>query len=298
MKRKIEKSKKDISRHYDVGNDFYRLFLGEQMVYSSAYFKRPGADINEAQQDKLTYICRKLRLKPGEKLLDIGCGWGGLVIWAAKHFGVEAYGITLSKNQYDYALEWIKQEGVDHLCRVELRDYREIAGEKIFDKIASIGMFEHVGVRNMPGYFKAVNRLMKEKGLFLNHGITQEKTDRGKSSGEKFIDTYVFPGGELTNISYILQVMEDTGFEILDVESLRTHYAKTLKLWTRGLREQKEKARQLVDEKTYRIWELYMAGCAYGFEKGNINIYQTLASKHCEPGIPKIPLTREDLYKY
>lgn len=295
MKREMNKSKKDISHHYDVGNDFYRLFLGEQMVYSCAYFKRPGADLNEAQRDKLTYICKKLRLKPGEKLLDIGCGWGGLVIRAAKHFGVEAYGITLSKNQYEYALEWIKREGVDHLCRVELRDYREIAGEKIFDKIASIGMFEHVGIGNLPVYFTAVNRLLKEKGLFLNHGITQEIKDQSRSAGTKFINTYVFPGGELTSISQVQQVMEKTGFEILDVESLRTHYARTLRHWATGLQNHKEAALKMVGEKIYRIWELYMAGSSYGFEKGNINIYQVLASKHSEPGLSRIPLTREDL---
>lgn len=291
------RDKKANAYHYDVSNDFYRLFLGEEMVYSCAYFRRPGADINEAQRDKLTYLCKKLRLQPGEKLLDIGCGWGGLGIWAAKHFSAEAYGVTLSKNQYEYAQEWIEREGVGHLCRVELRDYRDIPGEALFDKIVSVGMFEHVGIKNFPLYLNVANRLLREKGLFLNHGITEEKKARGKSSGIKFINTYVFPDGELTNISQILHFMEAARFEILDVESLRTHYAKTLRLWTQNLQSQKEKALQLVGEKIYRIWELYMAGCSYGFEKGNINVYQILASKHTELGFSRHPLTRADLYR-
>ena len=296
MKHSIARDKKAISRHYDVGNDFYKLFLGEQMIYSCAYFKRPGADINEAQRDKLTYVCRKLRLQPGEKLLDIGCGWGGLIIWAAKHFGVESYGITLSKNQFEYAQEWIEREGVGHLCRVELRDYREIPAEGIFDKVVSIGMFEHVGLKNLPVYFGAVRKLLKEKGLFLNHGITTDFTDSGRNAGKKFVNTFVFPDGELTYISNVTRFMEKSGFEVLDVESLRTHYAKTLEHWVRNLEKNQNEARSLVPEKVYRIWRLYMAGCSYGFEKGNINVYQVLASKHSAPGLSRVPLTRGDLY--
>ncbi|OGC13505.1 hypothetical protein A3D23_03535 [candidate division WOR-1 bacterium RIFCSPHIGHO2_02_FULL_53_26] len=267
------------------------------MIYSCAYFKRHGADIDEAQRDKLTYICRKLRLQPGEKLLDLGCGWGGLVIWAAKHFSVEALGITLSSNQFEYAQERIKREGIGHLCRVELRDYREIKGEGIFDKVVSIGMFEHVGLNNLPVYFGAAARLLKEKGLFLNHGITTDFTDSGRSVGQKFVNTFVFPDGELTNISEVSRQMEKAGFEILDIESLRTHYAKTLERWVHSLEKNEEKARALVPEKTYRIWRLYMAGSSYGFAHGSLNVYQVLASKHSEPGLPRVPLTRADLYQ-
>jgi cyclopropane-fatty-acyl-phospholipid synthase len=295
MKRLFAREKKAIESHYDVSNDFYRLFLGELMVYSCAYFRRPQNGLNQAQADKLAYICKKLRLKPGESLLDIGCGWGGLVIWAARHFGVKAHGITLSRNQFDYAQEWIKREKIEHLCRVELKNYREIAGEKIFDKIVSVGMFEHVGIKNLPVYFKTVGKLLKEKGLFLNHGITREINQRG-SSGTKFINKYVFPGGELTNISRVMQEMEKTGFEILDVESLRPHYAKTLHCWTDNLQSQKERALKMVSERIYRTWELYMAGCSYSFEKGNVNVYQVLASNQNEPGLPKVPMSREDLY--
>lgn len=296
MKHSIARDKKAIAHHYDVGNDFYRLFLGEEMVYSCAYFKRHGANLDEAQRDKLTHICRKLRLGRGEKLLDIGCGWGGLVIWAAKHFGVEARGITLSQNQFEYAHERIECEGLGELCGVELRDYREVEGEGIFDKIVSVGMFEHVGLKNLPVYFGAAHRLLKEKGLFLNHGITTDWRDSGKDVGKKFVNTFVFPDGELTNISEVGRQMERAGFEIIDVESLRTHYAKTLEHWVRNLEKNEEKARALVPEKIYRIWRLYMAGSAFGFEKGNINVYQILVSKHSVPGLPRVPLTRGDLY--
>lgn len=296
MKHSLARDRKAIAHHYDVGNDFYRLFLGEEMVYSCAYFRRPGADINEAQRDKLTYICKKLRLQPGEKFLDIGCGWGGLVIWAAKHFGVEAYGITLSKNQHEYALDWIKREGIGHLCRVELRDYRDVPSEGIFDKVVSVGMFEHVGIKNYPIYFGAARRLLKEKGLFLNHGIVREGIGGKKSPAMRFINTYVFPDGDVDNIVRVQHEIERAGFEILDVESLRTHYAKTLGLWVRNLEKNKDWALSLAGERIYRIWRLYMAGCSYEFEKGNISVYQILASKHSRPGLSKHPLTRADLY--
>ena len=289
--------KKAISYHYDVSNDFFRLFLGGEMVYSCAYFRPGEEDIDQAQENKLDYICRKLRLKPGEKFLDIGCGWGGLIAYAAKHYQVDATGITISQKQYNYAREKIKREGLAGLCRVELKDYRELKGEKAFDKIASIGMFEHVGLKNLSMYFKNIRKLLKENGLFLNHGITQEKKDSGKSAGTKFINKYIFPQGELTSIGQVLRVMEEVGFEALDIESLRPHYAKTLRLWTLNLQSEKENAIKLAGERIYRTWVIYMAGCSYGFEKGNINVYQTLAAKHSVPGFPSIPLTRADLYK-
>jgi len=285
-----------ITYHYDVSNEFYRLFLGEEMVYSCAYFRSGDEDINEAQRNKLDYICRKLRLKPGEKFLDVGCGWGGLIIHAAKHYQVEALGITISQKQYHYAQEKIRKEGLTELCRVELKDYRELQGEEMFDKIASVGMFEHVGLKNLLLYFKQTRKLLKKDGLFLNHGITQEQKDTGRSAGTKFINRYIFPEGELTSISHVLEVMEKARFEVHDVESLRPHYAKTLRLWTLNLQSKKEEAIRLVGERTYRTWLIYLAGCAWGFEKGNINVYQVLASKHATKGFAPLPLTREDLY--
>jgi cyclopropane-fatty-acyl-phospholipid synthase len=296
MKHSIGRDKQAIAHHYDVGNDFYGLFLGQDMVYSCAYFKSGGEDIDQAQTDKMEHICRKLRLREGEKLLDIGCGWGGLIIYAAKKYKVSALGITLSEQQYRYARDRIKSEGLGNLCQVELKDYRELKGEGLFDKVVSVGMFEHVGLKKLPLYLKIASRLLKEKGLFLNHGITQERKDRGKSSGTKFINTYIFPGGELASISHVHQTMEEAGFEILDVESLRQHYAKTLRLWTLNLQGRKAEAIKIAGERIYRTWLIYLAGSAYGFEKGNINIYQTLLSKHEVNGLPRVPLTREDLY--
>ncbi len=296
MSRSIAQSKREIASHYDVGNEFYRLFLGDEMVYSCAYFRCPESDIITAQRDKLDYICRKLRLKRGEKFLDIGCGWGALAIWAAKNFGVESYGVTLSKNQHKWAQKWIEKEEVVHLCRVELKDYREINGEGLFDKIASVGMFEHVGIKNYPEYFSAVGRLLKEKGFFLNHGIVSEEDEKKGSLATRFINTYVFPGGELDDIANVLCEMRYAGFEILDLESMRAHYVKTLRHWVRNLEEKKEEALMLAGEKVYRLWRIYMAGCGHAFERGDINVYQVLASKQLEPGLSSQPLTRADLY--
>jgi len=292
----LSKETRNISRHYDVGNDFYRLFLGRDMIYSCAYFKNGDEDVDEAQRNKLEHICRKLRLQPGEKFLDIGCGWGGLIVYAVKKYKVHAYGITLSQKQYEYAKEWIKKENLDGLCKVEIKNYRELEGENIFDKVASIGMFEHVGIKNLPTYFNIIRRVLKEKGLFLNHGITEELKSKRTTLGTKFINTYVFSGGELTQIADILRFMSDAGFEIVDLESLRNHYMKTLRLWANNLRNQKEEAMRIVNQKTYRTWVLFMAACSYGFKRGNINVYQVLASKHTGFGLSKHPLTREDLY--
>lgn len=206
-----------ISHHYDLSNEFYQLFLDENMVYSCAYF-RSEDDLSQAQKNKLDHICKKLRLKPGEKLLDIGCGWGGLIGWAAKHYGVDAHGVTISQNQHDYAKKWIAMQGLADRCSVEIKDYRDLTGT--YDKIVSVGMFEHVGIRNFPVYFGTAQRLLKEKGLFLNHGITVNKGRKRSTPESQFIDKYVFPNGELDNISNILHQMESARFEVLDVESL------------------------------------------------------------------------------
>ncbi|MEM2954792.1 MAG: cyclopropane-fatty-acyl-phospholipid synthase family protein [Candidatus Nanoarchaeia archaeon] len=295
MKKIFKKDKQAISYHYDLSADFYRLFLGDYMVYSCAYFEKGDEDINTAQLKKMEYICRKLNLKGGENLLDIGCGFGALIIYASKNYQVKSYGITLSDVQYSYAKDWIKREGLEELCTVELKDYRELEGKNKFDKIVSVGMFEHVGIKNLVKYFEIVKGLLKDNGLFLNHGITVDGMTKRRGPGTKFMNTFVFPRGELTNIGYINHIMEKVGFEILDVESLRLHYAKTLKIWRDSLEENREKALEIVGERIYRIWNLYMAACAHGFEKGNINIYQVLLSK-VRSGVKHIPLTRAHLY--
>jgi cyclopropane-fatty-acyl-phospholipid synthase len=295
-KHSIGSDRQAISRHYDVSNDFYRLFLGKGKLYSCAYFKTGAEDLDEAQANKLDHLCRKLRLRPGEKLLDIGCGWGGLVAYAARYYGVSATGVTISRRQHEYAQAMVEREGLSRTCRVELQDYRQIAGEGCFDKIVSVGMFEHVGTKNLPVYFKTASRLLKNDGLFLNHGITAESHGRRGSAATKFINKYVFPDGELTSLSRIMSVVEAVNFEALDVESLREHYAKTLKLWTLNLQADREKAIALAGEKVYRAWILYMAGSAWGFEKGNINVYQVLLAKR-SGGFPPVPLTRADIYR-
>jgi cyclopropane-fatty-acyl-phospholipid synthase len=285
-----------ISFHYDVSNDFYRLWLDEQMLYSCAYFDHPDESLEQAQCDKLDHICRKLRLKPGERLLDIGCGWGALICWAAQHYGVSAHGITLSRQQYEHAKNKIRDLGIEGQVTVELRDYRDLPEDASFDKVSSIGMFEHVGLKNLPVYFSAVRRALKPGGLFLNHGITNDEEGMRKTVGIEFIQRYVFPESELETVSNVQRVMEQTNFEILDVESLRPHYAQTLRHWVNRLEAQREKAIALVGEAKYRVWRLYMAGCAAQFENGDIGVYQILAANR-RPGLADVPLTRRDLYR-
>jgi cyclopropane-fatty-acyl-phospholipid synthase len=287
-----------IRRHYDVSNDFYGLWLDRRMVYSCAYFRSGDEDIDTAQVQKLDHICRKLRLQPGEKFLDIGCGWGGLILHAAQHYGVDATGITLSRNQFDLAQERIAAAGLQDRCRVALRDYRDQGGDGSFDKIASIGMFEHVGLRNLPVYFKTAHRLLRDRGLFLNHGITSSDVDNreiGSDTG-RFIDKYVFPHGELPHVALALREMSAAGFEVSDVESLRAHYAKTLEQWSDRLEARLDDALKLVDAKTLRVWRVYLVGCAYGFQQGWLTIHQLLGSKQQAAGLSELPLTREFMY--
>ncbi|MDP9083683.1 MAG: cyclopropane-fatty-acyl-phospholipid synthase family protein [Pseudomonadota bacterium] len=281
--------------HYDVSNEFYALWLDPAMVYSCAYFQDPSDDLDAAQQAKLELICRKLLLQPGERFLDIGCGWGALVIHAAKKFGVKAHGVTLSPQQLKIARERIAQAGLKDRVSVALQDYRDLAGESSYDKIASVGMFEHVGLKNLPLYFSSVHRLLKPRGLFLNHGITHEFEGWDDSLSTQFINRYVFPDGQLDTVSNIQRVMEKSRFEIADVEALRPHYALTLRRWVARLERNHLAALQHVNEATYRVWRLYMSACALDFEGGNIGIYQVLASKRAL-GNPALPLTRRHLY--
>ncbi len=284
-----------IAFHYDVSNDFYRLWLDGEMVYSCAYFKTQDDTLEEAQQSKLEHICRKLRLQRGERFLDIGCGWGALVCWAARNHGVKAHGITLSQAQFDYAQQRIAREGLQSLVTVEMRDYRDLQGEAVFDKVASIGMFEHVGLVNLPAYLEAVHRVLRPGGFFLNHGITHDEEGWNLDVATEFINRYVFPDGEFDCVSNILLGMERAGFEIQDVEALRRHYALTLRHWVQRLEANREAALREVDEPTYRIWRLYMAACALEFEGGGTGVHQILASRR---GIEtSLPLTRQDLYQ-
>ena len=283
-----------IAFHYDVSNAFYRLWLDEQMVYSCAYFESPDDSLDQAQCNKLEHICRKLRLKPGERLLDIGCGWGALIRWAARHYGVQAHGITLSREQYEYGRAKIREEGLQDWVTLERKDYRDLQGEAVFDKIVSVGMFEHVGLRNLPTYFGITRRLLAPGGLFLNHGITQDREGWGSTVGTRFINRYVFPDGELDTVSNVQRAMEHAGFEILDVEALRRHYALTLRHWVQRLEARRADARKYVPESVFRVWRLYMAACALQFEQGDIGVYQILASR-CD-GTGQVPLTRRDLY--
>jgi cyclopropane-fatty-acyl-phospholipid synthase len=291
----------DIYHHYDVGNGFYRLWLDRQMVYSCAYFETGDEDIEAAQRAKLDHVCRKLRLAAGERLLDIGCGWGGLVRHAARHYGVHAVGITLSDQQALLARERVAAEGLQDRVEVLLLDYRDLPrrfGERTFDKVASIGMFEHVGLRNLPVYFGTTARMLRDRGLMLNHGITSadvESRPIGSGAGD-FIGKYVFPNGELPHLSLAVREMSDAGFEVFDVESLRPHYALTLAHWSRRLEQRLREAAGQVAERTLRVWRIYLAGCSHGFAQGWMNLYQVLGSRQVAAGSTALPLTRRWMY--
>ncbi|HEX3847439.1 MAG TPA: cyclopropane-fatty-acyl-phospholipid synthase family protein [Steroidobacteraceae bacterium] len=283
--------------HYDVSNDFYALWLDRAMVYSCAYFEDAAVDLDHAQAAKLDHICRKLALEPGERFLDVGCGWGALVIHAAREYGVIAHGITLSAQQLELAQQRIAEAGLQDRVHVELRDYRDLEGEGSYDKVASVGMVEHVGLKNLPVYFATVHRLLKPHGLFLNHGITHDAEGWKKTMSTEFINRYVFPDGELDSIGSIQRVIEKARFEIADVEALRPHYAMTLRHWVARLESHHAEALSFVNEATYRVWRLYMAACALDFERGEIGIYQVLVAKRA-PGRLPLPLTRRYMYDH
>ena len=293
------RDRKNIQYHYDVSNDFYALWLDRRRVYSCAYFKSQDMTLDEAQEAKLDLICKKLALKPGEQLLDIGCGWGGLILWAAEHYGVKAKGITLSDNQLDYVRQQIAGRGLAGRVEVELMDYRDVPEHTQFDRIASVGMFEHVGRHNLSDYFAKINRLLKPGGLVLNHGITsQTPHSRGLSSGiSDFVEDYVFPGGELVHVSEVMNYAATAGLECLDAENLRPHYGRTLWHWVARLQDKAAEARAMIGEKKYRIWRIYMAGAAHSFDQGWLELWQVLAGKPATPGRqPGYPFNRQYIY--
>lgn len=287
-----------IAHHYDVSNEFYALWLDRQMVYSCAYFESDHDDLDTAQAHKLDHICRKLQLGAGERLLDVGCGWGGLVLWAARHYGVDATGITLSREQYEHARARIAAEGLADRCRVELMDYRDVPEKEPFDKIASIGMFEHVGLSNLGTYFGKIHRLLGSRGMVMNHGITTMDPDSravGMGAGE-FIDKHIFPHGELPHLGLAVRSMSEQGLEVVDVESLRFHYARTLWLWASRLEAARPRAVDLVGERRYRTWLVYLAGCAHAFQQGWISLHQILAVHGERAGMAPLPWTRRYMY--
>jgi cyclopropane-fatty-acyl-phospholipid synthase len=298
----------EIQFHYDVGNDFYALWLDPRMIYTCAYYRKETDDLETAQVNKLDHICRKLRLQPGERFLDIGCGWGGMVIHAVENYGVRATGVTLSAAQAEWAQRKIAEKGIGDRCKVEAMDFRDLPANARFDKISSIGVTEHIPEDDQPTHFAQVFAALEPGGLFLNHCETSTRTARRTNSiGERFgrwlwkrdqfIDKYVFPDAKLVPLASIIRAAERVGFETRDVESLREHYAMTLRDWVKGLERHKAEASKLVGDRTYRVWRLYMSAAAFGFHTAGLNLIQTLLAKPRPDGNSSMPLTREYMYK-
>jgi cyclopropane-fatty-acyl-phospholipid synthase len=268
-----------IRYHYDVSNDFYRLWLDENMVYSCGYFETGEEDLTSAQLKKIDHILTKIRLQPGHTLLDIGCGWGALVMRAAQKFDARCIGITLSQNQFELASEKVRQAGLADKVEIRLEDYRDATGT--YDRITSVGMFEHVGAKNLVAYFAKMRSLLADDGMAMNHGITSTDPNGGESAfgGGEFIHQYVFPHGELEHIGSVLRAMQEGGLEAYDIENLRRHYAKTCGIWADNFEANAATIRTLVDPRRFRIWRVYLAGCAYAFAQDWVSLYQVVCTK-------------------
>lgn len=280
---------RQIRFHYDLSDGFYALWLDPRRVYSCAYYREPAMTLAQAQEAKLDHICRKLMLRPGERFLDIGAGWGALLLWAAQHYGVQARGITLSRHQHAWVSRRIEEEGLGGRVRIDLMDYRDLDEAEAYDKIASVGMFEHVGRARMGLYFRKIARLLRPGGLLMNHGITAgapAQDELGAGLG-RFIDRYIFPGGELLHVSDALLHLAQAGLEMLDTENLRPHYARTLWAWSDGLESRLPEARRVLEAqgdaasaaRSLGAYRLYLAGCAMSFERGWISLQQVLATR-------------------
>ncbi|WP_445231745.1 class I SAM-dependent methyltransferase [Duganella rhizosphaerae] len=284
-----------IRYHYDVSNEFYQQFLDPAMVYSCAYFEDGDEDLASAQAKKIDHILRKIELRPNQTLLDIGCGWGALVIRAAQQYQARCVGITLSENQYELAKERVRRAGLEQLVEIRLQDYRDVRGQ--FDRITSVGMFEHVGVKHLPEYFAAIHKLLAADGVVMNHGITTTDPDNGETpyGGGAFIDKYVFPQGELAHIGHVLKAMQQGKLEVSDVENLRRHYARTCAIWTDNFEANTERVQALAGNKRYRIWHVYLAGCSYAFEQDWISLYQIVGRKAGQRSAA-LPWSRRHMY--
>ncbi|HWJ95406.1 MAG TPA: cyclopropane-fatty-acyl-phospholipid synthase family protein [Telluria sp.] len=290
-----EKDAEAIRYHYDVSNEFYGAWLDPGMVYSCAYFENGDEDLATAQVKKIDHILNKIGLQPGHTLLDIGCGWGALVIRAARRYGAKCVGITLSENQTRLAREQVERAGLKGQVEIRLQDYRDVDGQ--FDRITSVGMFEHVGVQHLPEYFSRIRRLLADGGVVMNHGITTTDVDNRSTpyGGGEFIDKYVFPHGELAHLSVVIRTMQEGGLEVRDVENLRRHYARTCAIWTENFEDNAEQIKKLTDPKRFRIWHVYLAGCAYAFAHDWISLYQIVCGKAGHDPA-QIPWSRRYMY--
>ncbi|HJU70293.1 MAG TPA: cyclopropane-fatty-acyl-phospholipid synthase family protein [Paucimonas sp.] len=286
-----------IQYHYDVSNDFYRTWLDRNMVYSCAYFENGDEDLDTAQLKKIDHILTKIRVRPGDRLLDIGCGWGALVMRAAQKFGATCVGITLSRNQHALASERVQRAGLAGQVDIRLEDYRDIAGK--FDRVTSVGMFEHVGLKNLPMYFGKIHALLEDDGLAMNHGITTTDVNSGGAAygAGEFIEKYVFPHGELPHIGLVLRAMQEAGLETLDVENLRRHYAKTCGIWADNFESHTEQIKHMVDDRHFRIWRVYLAGSSYAFEQDWVSLYQVVCAKAGQ-GMTLLPWSRRYMYPH
>lgn len=285
-------SKSDIQKHYDIGNDFYKLWLDDTMTYSCAYFKHENDSLEQAQLNKVHHILNKLNAHPGGKLLDIGCGWGTLIITAAKEYGLNATGITLSEEQASFITKRIKEEGLENKVTVLIKDYRDI--HETYDYITSVGMFEHVGKENLSQYFQTISKRLNINGLALIHGITGQVGGNHGSGTNSWINKYIFPGGYIPRLTENLNHIASAGLQIADLEPLRRHYQKTLELWTKNFHNALPEVQKTHDKRFINMWGLYLQSCAASFESGNIDIFQYLLSK----GVSKdtMPMTRDYMY--